>query len=72
MCSLKIISDKQILPMLGKEIEKYLELFEEVMILPKKVRDKKEVIKAIKTTKKLIKKLKKGDTSVFKDEAFIE
>lgn len=60
------------LPKLGIEIEKYLKLFKKVMILPKKSKDKKEIIDAIETTKKLIKKLKKGDTSVFKDEFIIE
>lgn len=60
------------LPMLGIEIEKYLKLLKKVMILPKKSKDKKEIIDAIETTEKLIKKLKKGDTSVFKDEFIIE
>ena len=59
---------EHMLSQLGVEIEKYLELFKEVMILPKKEKDRKEVLDAIETTKKLIKKLKKGDTSVLKDE----
>ena len=44
-------------------------LLEEVMIFPKemKKKDEKKMKDAIQLTKKLIKKLRKGDTSVFKD-----
>lgn len=59
---------EETLPRLGVEIEKYIKLFKKVMILPKESKEKKEVIDAIKTAEKLIKKLKKGDTSVFNDE----
>ena len=54
---------------LADAIENYVELFEEVMIIPKEIKKKEEdeVKMALLETKKLIKKLRKGDTSVFKD-----
>ena len=52
---------------LGNSIEEYLMLLEGVMIFPEELEgNKKEFMDAIKTTKKLIKKLKHGDKSVFK------
>ena len=54
---------------LASHLENYVSLLEEVMIFPKemKEKDKMKMKDAVKTTKKLIKKLRKGDTSVFKD-----
>lgn len=55
---------------LADHIEEYLELLEEVMIIPDEIMDDHgdEIEEGIKRTKKLIKKLRKGDRSVFKDE----
>ena len=54
---------------LANDIETYLNAFQEVMIIPKELEEQYgAVIRAsIDTTKKLIRKLRKGDTSVFKD-----
>jgi hypothetical protein len=54
---------------LANHLDEYLMLLEEVMIFPKemKKKDEKKMKDAIQLTKKLIKKLRKGDTSVFKD-----
>lgn len=53
---------------LAEHIENYLELFEDVFIIPKgKLGSKKEIEDALEKTRILIKKLRKGDTSVFKD-----
>jgi endonuclease IV len=53
---------------LAKHIEDYLELYEEVLIIPEEIIYKKNQIdEAIKTVKKLIKKLRNGDSGVFKD-----
>ena len=61
------ITDKD-MKELGKAIEDYIELFEEIMIIPKELKkDKKEINEALELSKKLVKKLKKGDRSVFKD-----
>ena len=52
---------------LANSIEEYLMLLEEVMIFPEELEgNKKEFMEAIKITKKLIKKLRAGDKSVFK------
>lgn len=52
---------------LGDNIADYLMLLEEVMIFPEELEgNKEEFQEAIKTVKKLIKKLRKGDRSVFK------
>ena len=60
---------KSSLKYLGEEIEQYLNLFLNVMIIPKHLKhNKKELDKAIKTVQKLIKKLKKGDRSVLKED----
>lgn len=50
-------------------IEEYLEQLQDVMIIPDELIDecKEEIDEGIKRTKKLIKKLRKGDRSVFKD-----
>ena len=55
---------------LADAIEEYLLVLEKVIIIPEDVKkDCEENIKeGIKRTEKLIKKLRKGDTSVFKDE----
>ena len=54
---------------IADHIEKYIDMLEEVMIIPKDMLDdnEKKINKAIKVSKKLISKLRKGDTSVFKD-----
>ena len=51
-------------------LSEYLEIFEECIIFPKDMpKDEKEQIKyGIKKTKKLIKKLRKGDYSIFRGE----
>lgn len=50
-------------------IEEYINMLEEVMIIPKDMMEdhEKKINKAIKVSRKLIAKLRKGDTSVFKD-----
>lgn len=55
---------------LADAIEEYLDVLEKVIIIPEEMKkDCEEKIKeGIKRTEKLIKKLRKGDTSVFKDE----
>lgn len=60
---------KDLCKKLASHLENYVSLLEEVMIFPKemKEKDKMKMKDAVKTTKKLIKKLRKGDTSVFKD-----
>lgn len=54
---------------LADAIEEYVELFEELMIVPKEIskQEEAEIRFGLAETKKLIKKLRKGDTSVFKD-----
>lgn len=52
---------------LAEHIENYLEVFESVMVIPKDVYKAKDVKEAIERTKRLCKKLRKGDISVFKD-----
>lgn len=46
-------------------IEDYLEVFTDVMIIPKEI-DKGEVNDALHMCRKLVKKLRKGDKTVFK------
>lgn len=59
--------DRNQLASLANSIEEYLMLLEEVMIFPEELEgNKKEFMGAIKITKKLIKKLRDGDKSVFK------
>lgn len=50
---------------IANAIEDYLEVFTDIMIIPKDI-DKEEVHDAIRTCRKLVKKLKKGDKNVFK------
>lgn len=53
---------------LSNHIREYLELFNEVMIIDGLTgKETRSINKAIETTTKLIKKLKKGDRSVFRD-----
>jgi hypothetical protein len=53
---------------LAQHIEDYLEVFLEVFIIPDYLRDQEDKIyESIQTVKKLIKKLRKGDPSVFSD-----
>lgn len=58
---------------LAEHIEDYLEIFMEVFIIPDQLLNREdEIYDSIKTVKKLIKKLQRGDTSVFDDEEDIE
>lgn len=61
--------DKKEMIKLADHIEEYLDLFKEVMIIPDEIyREHGDKIKeSIKRTEQLIKKLRKGDRSVFKD-----
>lgn len=54
---------------LADGIENYIMLLEEIMIIPKDIKKSigKDITDAIKVSKDLIKKLRKGDQSVFKD-----
>ena len=54
---------------LADSIEDYLNLLEEIMVIPKEIIDECEddINEGIKRSRKLIKKLRKGDKSVFKD-----
>lgn len=56
--------------LLAEHIEEYLDLLKEVMIIPDELYDKynKRIQESIKRTEQLVKKLKKGDISVFKDD----
>lgn len=55
---------------LADVFENYLDELLRVMIIPKDILDdcKKDIDEATKRVRKLIKKLRKGDRSVFKDE----
>lgn len=54
---------------LADHIEKYLILFEDIMIIPEEFKiNGKDVQNAIKEVRTLIKKLRKGDKSVFKED----
>jgi hypothetical protein len=54
---------------LADHIEKYLFLFEDIMIIPEEFKiNEKDVQSAKKIIRKLIKKLRKGDRSVFKED----
>lgn len=55
---------------LADSLEEYLTLLTEVMIFPEDIKKKcqHKMQAGIQTTEKLIKKLRKGDKSVFKDE----
>lgn len=55
---------------LANSIETYLMMLEEVMVIPKSIRSKCEndIKNGIKITKKLVKKLRNHDRSVFKNK----
>lgn len=55
---------------LADAIEDYIDLLKNIMIIPDNIKDKHEdeIKGAIKVAQKLIKKLRDGDTSVFKSE----
>lgn len=55
--------------LMAEHLASYLELLQEVMIIPDEIMDEygKRINEGIKRTQKLINKLRKGDTSVFKD-----
>ena len=50
-------------------LERYLHVFQEIMIIPDEIKKDvgDEMEESIKIVKQLIKKLRKGDRSVFKD-----
>ena len=54
---------------LGRHIEDFLDVLEEIIIIPYEIEKEygKQIDKGIETTRELIKKLKKGKKSVFKD-----
>lgn len=54
-------------------LENYLNLFTDIMVFPKgfNKKDEKEIFESVKLVKKLIKKLKKGDQSVFRGDTDI-
>ena len=60
---------KENMQYLADHIENHVNYFESIMIIPDEIRDEceKHINEGIKRTKKLIKKLRKGDRSVFKD-----
>jgi len=55
---------------LAEHIEEYLDTLESVMIIPNEIMIEhgKQIKEAIERCRLLIKKLRKGDTSIFKDE----
>ena len=55
---------------LADHIEKYIEVLEEVMIIPEDLQKEygERINHGIKISKKLIQKLRKGDKSVFKEQ----
>jgi hypothetical protein len=54
--------------LLANIIDEYIMVLEEVMIIPEEIiRDKEEKDEAMKLVKKIIKKLRAGDKSVFND-----
>ena len=59
---------------LADNIEAYIDILEEIMIIPKDIIDdcKKDIDEALKRTRKLIKKLRNGDRSVFKSSDEID
>ena len=54
---------------LADAIEEYINCFTEIMIFPdeRSKRDREEIEEALARSRKLVKKLRKGDVSVFKD-----
>ena len=54
---------------LADSIEDYLNFLQEIMVIPKEIIDEHgdDIHEGIKRSKKLIKKLRNGDKSVFKD-----
>ena len=54
---------------LADHIEEYMDTLKEVMIIPQDMMDDhgKRINKALEVSEKLVKKLRKGDSSVFKD-----
>ena len=54
---------------MADHIGEYLMALESIMIIPEDIMDKEDELRgAIKMTKKLLKKLRKGKMSVFKDK----
>jgi len=54
---------------LADHIEEYMDTLREVMIIPQEMMDDhgKRINKALEVSEKLVRKLRKGDSSVFKD-----
>jgi len=61
---------KEDMKKLADHIEEYLNNLEDVMIIPDDLIDEygKQIQEGIMRTKKLIKKLRKGDKSIFRDD----
>jgi hypothetical protein len=59
---------------LAESIAEYLDVFQNVMVIPEDLKNEYEdkIKEGIKRTEKLIKKLEKGDKSVFKDPDDVE
>lgn len=55
---------------LAEAIEEYLQVLNEVMVIPDEIKEdcEEQIKEGKKRTEKLIRKLRKGDISVFKDE----
>lgn len=62
-------ADKSDMKRLATGLRKYLDLLDNVMVIPPDVQKKHgdRIEEGIRRTKKLIKKLEKGDKSIFKD-----
>lgn len=55
---------------LADAIEEYLDSLMEIMVIPDEIKKdcEEQIDEGVKRTRKLVKKLRKGDISVFKDE----
>ena len=62
------VSPKE-LKQLADAIEEYISCFTEIMIFPERMskHDQEEIEEALARSRKLVKKLRNGDVSVFKD-----
>lgn len=59
---------KQDMKLIADHLEDFIVVHDEIMIIPEELREKESTIKDAKGMfKKLIKKLREGDVSVFKD-----
>ncbi len=62
--------DDESMKILAEHIEEYLKFLESIMIIPEEIQEKygDRIQVSKKRVKKLIKRLKKGDTSVFNNK----